>query len=55
MLDLNSDAVPVPVHVHVFCLQVPIERVKLVAAEKPILLSQSSKTIKEAAAKLPKS
>lgn len=45
----------VHVLVDVVCLKVPIERVKLVAAEKPILLSQSAKTIKEAAAKLPKS
>jgi hypothetical protein len=35
-------------------LQVPLDRVRLVAADKPILLSQSAKTIKEAAAKLPK-
>ena len=35
-------------------LQVPLERVRLVVAEKPVLLSQSPKVIKEAAAKLPK-
>jgi hypothetical protein len=36
-------------------VQVPLERVRLVAAEKPILLSQSPKVIRDAAAKLPKS
>jgi hypothetical protein len=35
--------------------QVPLERVRLVAADKPVLLSQSAKAIKDAAAKLPKS
>lgn len=35
-------------------LQVPLERVRVLAAERPILLASSAKVIKEAAAKVVK-